>query len=1541
MAGGKKEECMHLRGGFSSRARLLRVSQQLTAVALIAVLTAEWILPASAATRSEPRPEPNLVGLPGHVLDALQRATPVAASPGAEAEPLTLTVTLKRADQAGFERYLQDVYDARSPSFRHFLSQAEITARFGPSQKAYDNVLAYLQQNGFTLLQGSANRLTLTARGTRAAAERAFAVRIRDYALHGRGFYANEHEPALPTLIADHVASVSGLSNLASPAAPNWDQTYDGNRAGDCDLLLDILRATRHVGGPGASYLVALELAPLSIFCAAYLFATQSAKDKAAAAYDICKDRLDSLSSADRHACLNQGAKAVDPPPGAPAQKIGLLEFDTFRMSDVADWLALLKKDTTAINRVTVIPVNGGVVNPGPGESEVLLDIDMVIGLTEYIPNTSYAVYVAPPSTSFQQLFNTMINDGVTIISNSWSQCEDQTSLADAQAIDAVLAQAAASGISVFNGSGDSGSKCLDGNPNTVGVPADSPHATAVGGTTPSFGPALTYGSETWWNGAGQVPPGGQGGFGVSSYFSRPSYQNGLTNSATRSVPDVALSADPRIGLSICQADAGGCPTGLLYGGTSAATPAMAALTAVLNTSLGFNIGQANPVLYPLAGTDAFNAVAGFANVGLGSPNIDHIRLRLSRQTVGPATDADSLVWSSALPVATNGSVGYVRVDLYDANLYPVRGKTVTLTANPGSGAVTSPASGVSSPDGSVVFTVSDATIEDATFTAVDATDGVTLTQTATVSFVAPPAAAASISASPTTVATNSGTTTITVTLQDARGNGTPGKLVTLSQGSGHSIITGPNPAVTDTSGQIRFTATDNVSETVTYTAVDVSDGNLPVPGSASVTFTGGSASCIPALPAAASGFTLTPFATGFLAQNFFFGNINFVGCPGASNPAFDAAGSVFVSDFPNGNLYAFDDTGGAVTNADVLANDGPTFGNLVFGRDGSLYGTHFSPSNIVQIDPASGAVVRTVASGFTCPAGLAVDPLSGDLFFDDACTGGGTDNPSIWRIHNPSSATPTVTVYATLPATPGGGMAFAPDGTLFAIANSFTSTTQPIVRISGTNLPSPPTVTTIPGITSDDGTIAIGAAQANGAAKALIIHTGGVLELVDITTSPFTATALATGTIGAGVIGPDGCLYANAHDRILKLTPSAGGCGFISTNPSPTLTLAPSSVSPNPAQGTTTAFTATLRNVSQPQGTPITFLVSGANSLVKMVRADSNGQATFSYSGVFTGTDKIVAKATLASESPNSNLAQVTWAAGRHTTFLTLNPSPTGGTLGQPVTVAASLTDISAAPAIPIATANIMFTLGNSSCAGVTDANGIASCTVIPSAAGLLSLNAAFGGTANYLGSTASVGFNVRAAGGAGGDTTPPIITPQITGTLGNNGWYRSNVGVSWSVTDPESGIASSSGCTPTTLTTDTAGITLTCSATNGVGLSTSASVTIKIDKTPPLIKTFLTPTMLPETGSMMNVYVGGGIADSLSGVNANSVGYSVVDEYGSVQPSGSVALRPNGSFSFPVLLQASRLATDSDGRTYTITVTGQDNAGNQSSTSMIVVVP
>ena len=84
--------------------------------------------------------------------------------------------------------------------------------------------------------------------------------------------------------------------------------------------------------------------------------------------------------------------------------------------------------------------------------------------------------------------------------------------------------------------------------------------------------------------------------------------------------------------------------------------------------------------------------------------------------------------------------------------------------------------------------------------------------------------------------------------------------------------------------------------------------------------------------------------------------------------------------------------------------------------------------------------------------------------------------------------------------------------------------------------------------------------------------------------------------------------------------------------------------------------------------------------------------------------------------------------------------------------------------------------------------------------------------------------------------DNTPPVITPTVSGTLGNNGWYTSNVTVNWTVTDDQSPITAQTGCDPSAVTADTAGDTFTCSATSGGG-GTSQSVTIQRDTILPTI--------------------------------------------------------------------------------------------------------
>jgi hypothetical protein len=111
--------------------------------------------------------------------------------------------------------------------------------------------------------------------------------------------------------------------------------------------------------------------------------------------------------------------------------------------------------------------------------------------------------------------------------------------------------------------------------------------------------------------------------------------------------------------------------------------------------------------------------------------------------------------------------------------------------------------------------------------------------------------------------------------------------------------------------------------------------------------------------------------------------------------------------------------------------------------------------------------------------------------------------------------------------------------------------------------------------------------------------------------------------------------------------------------------------------------------------------------------------------------------------------------------------------------------------------------------------------------------------------------------------DATPPRIFPQVDGTLGQNGWYTSDVTVSWPMFDPESAITSTVGCSPVVISTDTAGTMLTCTATSEGG-SASASVTVKRDATPPTISITSPSSLLTQGASVPAAYT---CSDALSG--------------------------------------------------------------------------
>ncbi|HEY6124275.1 MAG TPA: hypothetical protein VIV63_06465, partial [Steroidobacteraceae bacterium] len=134
-----------------------------------------------------------------------------------------------------------------------------------------------------------------------------------------------------------------------------------------------------------------------------------------------------------------------------------------------------------------------------------------------------------------------------------------------------------------------------------------------------------------------------------------------------------------------------------------------------------------------------------------------------------------------------------------------------------------------------------------------------------------------------------------------------------------------------------------------------------------------------------------------------------------------------------------------------------------------------------------------------------------------------------------------------------------------------------------------------------------------------------------------------------------------------------------------------------------------------------------------------------------------------------------------------------------------------------------------------------------------------------------------------------PPTVTPVVTGTPGNNGWYRSNVQLSWTLTGD---ILSSTGCGNSSVTSDTAGETFTCSATSAGGTA-SSSVTIKRDVTAPTL-TFGTRTPAANSRGWNNTNVSFPFttADALSGVASTSSPSPVVITGSGVGLTGQVTV-------------------------------------------------
>ncbi len=591
-----------------------------------------------------------------------------ATSLGATAPSQSLTgaVALAPLDEAALEAFISAVTDKSSAQYGQYLPAGTFESRFGPLPSTISAVEQAVQADGLHVTGVASDGLLVDFSGNIGQAENTFHTGFDNYHMHagwtGRGTTGSV-QLQLPSSVSSAVTGVLGLNNLVQAESSDIVQSSEPS---------------------GASSFPAAKAGPVP-----------SVPGAASACADAQQDATTFGGLTDDQIANAYGAFGLyQQGDFAQGQHVAIYELEPFLASDIETFDTCYFGATEAAqmsgtggdltgSRLSVIPVDGGDLQPGPTTQNLEADLD-VENVSAIAPEANIDVFEAPNDTfgqidEYAQIINSDTDQEIT---SSWGLCEQalQTGAPGMQQEENFLfQQAAAQGQTVLNAAGDTGEDSCNQtrlaappagqNFLSVDDPASQPYVLGVGGTT--ITDATQPPTEQVWNdGAAE----GGGGGGISESWAMPSWQQhvALTATATdlsnaeaveaknaaqeapfatptfcdgtlnetvpcREVPDVSAQADEFTGaITIYSASLSSIvPSGwVTIGGTSSSAPIWAALLALVNQSSycssdlvtfasgsAQDAGFASSILYGIAASPRAYA-ASFNNVTSGNNDI-------------------------------------------------------------------------------------------------------------------------------------------------------------------------------------------------------------------------------------------------------------------------------------------------------------------------------------------------------------------------------------------------------------------------------------------------------------------------------------------------------------------------------------------------------------------------------------------------------------------------------------------------------------------------------------------------------------------------------------------------------------------------------------------------------------------------------------------------------------------------------------------------------------------------------------------------------
>lgn len=593
---------------------------------------------------TQPIDETSLTQLHGNVHPLAQARYDQGAVPDSfSAGRMLLLLNRPPEREAGLKQFLSEVQQRGSANYHRWVTPQEFGARFGPADADVETVADWLRSHGFSITKTSASKQFVEFSGTAGQIRGAFHTQIHRYAVQGQTHYANSSEISIPSALAQVVRGIAPLNDFRAE-----DYVKLGGEASY---------------SPSARSVTPEWTAP-NPFGTSNQFAFLVAPEDLATQYD-----LDPLYQA--------GVNGT-------GETIGIVNESNIDLSVVGSYQQLFGLPANP-TQVVIDGSDPGVL--GNIEVEAYLDVEVSGAVA---PKSAVNLYISDGGDLYDPLefaaIRAVEDNQASVLSVSFGNCEVTLGNAGNQFWSSLWEQAAAQGQTVFVASGDSGPYCNEIFPNSVSGIASTPWNVAVGGTDFYYSDYATGGASanTLWNqtndgnlgslkaplpeqawddgfGLNVISDGlarneiGAGGGGPSNCstlsstnicigYPKPSWQAGpgVPADGARDIPDVALFASNGANLSgyaICVSDeecsvwSGGAADVLIVGGTSASSPLMAGIMALVDEKYGRQ-GQADFVLYALSqqkpsafhdvtvGTDSVPCDQGSANCALNSASM-------------------------------------------------------------------------------------------------------------------------------------------------------------------------------------------------------------------------------------------------------------------------------------------------------------------------------------------------------------------------------------------------------------------------------------------------------------------------------------------------------------------------------------------------------------------------------------------------------------------------------------------------------------------------------------------------------------------------------------------------------------------------------------------------------------------------------------------------------------------------------------------------------------------------------------------------------